>query len=68
MRKARTLSGRKIRDDEKEPNVNSMGMYGAVLTKTQGKVYAGSLLKNQIDKRRAKSKVAKQSRKRNRGK
>jgi hypothetical protein len=68
MRKALNLSGGKL--DKTEPNVNDMGMYGAVLLKS-GKshtpVYGGTVPFNVIQKRRAKAKRAKQSRKANRG-
>jgi hypothetical protein len=68
MRKALNLSGGKL--DKQEPNVNDMGMYGAVLLKA-GKshtpVYGGTVSKQVIDKRRAKAKRAKKSRKANRG-
>jgi hypothetical protein len=65
MRKILSLSGRKLRADKKEPTVNEMGMTSVLMMKPG--LYTGGVGKNVIDKRRAKSKMAKQSRKVNRG-
>ena len=68
MRKALTLSGRKLDSDKKEPSGNEMRFWGFLARRPQGSVYQGTVSKNKVKDRRAKSKLQKQSRRNNRGK